>query len=166
MFNKEYKLRKKQWNETKKLNPGWILSLDADEVLEDSFEEKLKTLLTIDNVDVYNFKLYDMWSETEYREDLYWSAHKVYRPFMVRFQPKFRYRFKRTNQHCGRLPKNIRWLINANVDVKIKHFGWSREEDRRAKYDRYMELDKDGKCGNLKQYESILDANPNLKKFE
>ncbi|MBR6778577.1 MAG: glycosyltransferase family 2 protein [Clostridia bacterium] len=166
MFKHEYKLRKKQWKETLKLNPGWILSLDADEVLENSFKEKLQYLININNIDVYNFKLFDMWNDEEYRDDQYWKAHNSYMTFFIRFQPNFKYKFKKTNQHCGRLPKNLSCLQNANVDVRIKHFGWAREQDRIAKYNRYMELDKDGKYGVMDQYKSILDPNPNLKKFE
>ena len=166
MFNKEYKLRKLQWEETAKLNPGWILSLDADEVLEDGFADKIKYYIGINNVDVLNFKLYDMWNETQYREDDLWKAHENYMNIMIRFLPKFKYKFKHTNQHCGRLPKNLNRLANVNVDIKIKHYGWAREEDRIRKFKRYMELDGDGKFGNLDQYKSILDENPNLKNFE
>lgn len=166
MFKHEYKLRKKQWKETLKFNPGWILSLDADEVVEDAFKDKLDELIKIDNIDVYNFRLFDMWNETDYREDEYWNAHNSHMTFLIRYQPKYKYKFKHTNQHCGRLPKNLRFLRNANVDVRIKHFGWSREEDRIAKYDRYMKLDKDGKYGIIEQYKSILDKDVNLKRFE
>lgn len=166
MFHKEYKLRKLQWSETLKFNPGWILSLDADEVLEDRAPELIKQLIKIDNIDVYNFKLFDMWNETEYRDDKWWSAHNSYMTFLIRYQPKFKYKFKKTNQHCGRLPKNLKYLENADIDLKIKHFGWAREEDRKAKYERYKKLDKDGKYGVIEQYESILDKTPNLRKFE
>lgn len=37
MFANEVELRKKQWDETIKRNPDWILNLDADEVIEESF---------------------------------------------------------------------------------------------------------------------------------
>ena len=38
--------------------------------------------------------------------------------------------YNKLNQHCGRLPKNI-WLLNkCNSDIRCKHMGWSREEDR------------------------------------
>ncbi len=166
MFKNEYKLRTKQWKETLKQKPGWILNLDADEVLEDGFEKMIREIVKIDYVDLYNFKLFDMWNETEYRDDNLWNAHTRYMPFMVRYQPKFKYKFKKSKQHCGRLPKNIYRLTGIDFDLRIKHFGWAREEDRKSKYERYMKLDKDGKCGSLEQYKSILDKNPNLKKFE
>jgi len=165
MFKHEYRLRMKQWKETLKLNPGWILSLDADEILEDSFKDIVKYLISVDDIDVYNFRLFDMWNEKQYREDEYWDAHNRHMTFMLRYQPKFKYKFKKTNQHCGRLPCNLFKLKNADIDVRIKHFGWARESDRKAKYDRYKQLDKGAKCGNAGQYESILDQNPNLINF-
>ena len=166
MFKTEYKLRMKQWKETLKLNPGWIMTLDADEIPEASFKDTIKELIKIDNIDVYNFRLFDMWNDKEYREDKYWSLHQRYMTRLIRYQPKFKYKFKKTNQHCGTFPKNINELVNANMDVRIKHYGWATPEIREAKYKRYMELDPEGKCGIMEQYRSILDKNPNLKVFD
>ena len=166
LFSKEHFLRKKQWKETLKTNPGWILNLDADEILESNAGEKIKNLIKYDPVDVYNFRLFDMWNELQYRSDELWNAHERYSTFLVRYQPKFRYKFRRTNQHCGRFPKNLHHLTNADVDVRIKHMGWARKEDRQRKYERYMSLDGKGKYGSIDQYKSILDENVNLIDFE
>ncbi len=166
MFAEEYKLRKKQWDETVKLNPTWILTLDADEIPEKSFKEKLQAMVKMTDVDVFNFRYYDFWNKTQYRSDRLWKAHTSYRPYLVRYQPKIKPKFRKTNQHCGTFPKNISLLNNVNVDVKIKHYGWATEEARQSKYKRYMKLDPEGKFGSLEQYESILDENPNLIDFE
>ena len=61
-----------------------------------------------------------MWNETHYREDEYWNAHSVYRPFLMRYQPNKRYQL----------------------------------------------LDPDAIYGIREQYDSILDTNPNLIKWE
>ena len=165
MFQNEVKLRKKQWKETLALNPDWILFLDADEIFEDKINEVINYLINNNDIDLYCFKLFDMWNENEYRDDELWNAHKRYMPFLLRYQPNFRYKFKNTSQHCGRMPYNVLNLDYANLDIRIKHYGWSREEDRKKKYDRYMELDSEGKNGNLEQYKSILDENPHLERF-
>ena len=94
MFASESELRKKQWSETIKTNPDWILNLDADEILEAGFWDEAKKLLNDSHFDIYSFRLYDMWNETHYREDQYWNAHNSYRPFLIRYQPKFNYRWK------------------------------------------------------------------------
>lgn len=166
MFHNEWKLRKKQWKETLKMKPDWILCLDADEMFEDAFFEKLPYLLKENSVDVYNFRLFDMWdSPDKYRSDRFWNAHKRYCTFLIRYQKHFHYRFRHTAQHCGRFPANIRFMNCLNSDLRIKHFGWMKKEDRVAKYERYMKLDPEGKFGNLEQYKSIVDENPHLEQF-
>lgn len=165
MFANEYKLRKLQWEQTIKENPDWILFLDADEEFESSINEKIKYLMDNNDVDAYCFRLFDMWNENQYREDELWR-NDTYRPFMVRYQPKFHYRFRKTNQHCGRMPANVLRLNYVESDIRVKHYGWMSETDRKEKYERYKKLDPEGKFGNKEQYESILDKNPNLVDFE
>ncbi len=166
MFHIEGQLRKKQWDETVKMNPDWILFLDADEVLENRMTEILPHLMNNNDVDLFCFRLYDMWDSDHYRSDSLWNAHTRYMPFMLRYQPKFKYRFNMDNHHCGRMPMNIFHQPYANIDVRVKHYGWMREEDRKAKYDRYMKIDPDARYGNLEQYKSIMDEAPNLVRFE
>lgn len=165
MFSNEYLLRKKQWNETIKTDPDWIMFLDADEIFEDKIIN-IKYMIKNDEVDAYCFRLYDMWKPGYYRADKYWNAHNHYRPFLIRYQPNFHYKFIKAKQHCGRMPKNVLRLNYINSDIRLKHLGWLRDEDKKKKYSRYLKLDKDGINGNLEQYNSILDKEPNLEKFE
>ncbi|MFD0835492.1 glycosyltransferase family 2 protein [Mariniflexile aquimaris] len=165
LFHKEYKLRKLQWKETLKMNPDWILFLDADEIFENKILDNIKSIINNKNIDVYKFRLYDMWNETHYREDNLWCAHYKYKTFLIRYQPYFKYKFLKQDQHCGRHPKNLHLLPFENSDIKLKHLGWSNERDRILKYNRYINLDLDGRYGNAEQYKSILDTNPNLLKF-
>src|SRR5207253_2773369 len=55
---------KKQWSETIKTNPDWILSLDADEIIENGFWDHVQELLNNKDYGFYCFRLYDMWNET------------------------------------------------------------------------------------------------------
>jgi glycosyltransferase involved in cell wall biosynthesis len=166
LFENEVMLRKKQWNCTIATNPDWIMFLDADDMLDDEIIRVKKWLMDNNSVDAYCFRLYDFWKDGYYRDDEYWSAHHRYTPFMIRYQPYFKYRFKNFRQHCGRMPKNILMLPFVNLPtIKVKHFGWLRDDDKINKYNRYRLLDPNGKFGNLKQYDSILDKEPNLVKF-
>lgn len=163
LFKNEVELRKLQWEETIKTDPDWILNLDGDEVFEDEFYNSIRELIKSDtNNDAYCFRLYDFWDENHYREDKEWRAHKYYRPFLVRYQPNFKYIFRNTSQHCGRFPSNVFQLENKLSNFRLKHFGWAKVEDRAEKYKRYMTLDPMGKYGNINQYLSILDTDPNL----
>jgi glycosyltransferase involved in cell wall biosynthesis len=166
MFANEVELRKKQWSETIKTNPDWILNLDADEIIEDGFWDNFENLMNRRDIDFYFFRLYDMWNETHYREDKYWNAHSIYRPFLMRYQPHFNYTWNETPQHCGRFPINALLFPKATSEFRVKHFGWATKTDRAAKYKRYKLLDADAKYGSREQYDSIMDTDPNLIKWE
>lgn len=161
-FNNEIILRKQLWDMTVETDPDWILILDADEIFEDKAPEILRSLAKKTEVDYYAFRLYDMWDEKFYREDTYWCAHKYYRPFMVRYLPNSTYMWKETPQHCGRFPLNITDLRGETSQLRIKHLGWMKPEDRLKKYYRYKELDPGSIYGIAEQYNSILDPKPNL----
>lgn len=166
MFASEVDLRKKQWFETIKTNPDWILNLDADEILEESFWDSSQTLIDDPHYDFYAFRLFDLWTETHYRDDRHWGAHKTYRPFLMRYQPGFNYRWNEIPQHCGRFPMNTFAFPMAKSEYRIKHLGWATEKDRLHKYNRYQTLDPEALYGIKAQYESILDPNPKLKSFD
>ncbi|NGY89793.1 glycosyltransferase [Bacillus megaterium] len=165
-FSNEVELRKQQWEETVNTEPSWILNMDADEIFEDKFDRGIQQLLTQRDYDLYSFRLYDFWNDTHYREDDYWQSHYYYRPFLVRYQNDFSYTWQETPQHCGRFPNNIFQLPNSISDLRVKHYGWSKLEYRLEKYKRYLTLDPHAQYGTKEQYESILDENPNLIKWE
>jgi Predicted glycosyltransferases len=163
LFHNEVFLRKQLWDLTIGTQPEWVIILDADELFEEAAPKQLRKLLTNSlDTDYFSFRLYDLWSESHYREDLLWQAHKWYRPFIVRNIPDFQAEWQETPQHCGRFPKNITDLRGKASPLRVKHLGWLRPQDRLAKYYRYMQLDPNGIYGNLEQYRSILDPNPNL----
>lgn len=161
-FSNEVFLRKKLWQMAVDTVPDWILILDADEVFEENAPEVLKNLAKEKDLYWYAFRLFDMWTETHYREDQYWCAHNTYRPFMVRYVPGFEYHWRETPLHCGRFPVNIMDLKGENHPLRIKHLGWMKPADRLHKYYRYKKLDPLARYGIAEQYESILDPCPNL----
>ncbi len=165
-FSNEIELRKEQWEETIKTNPDWILFLDADEIFEKKFKEEIKAIINQQETDTICFRLYDFWDKDKYREDKYWNAQAIYRPFLHRYQPNFNYLWKETSQHCGRVPMNIMELPYETSELRLKHFGWANKAERIKKYERYMKLDPEGEFGIKEQYESILDENPNLILWE
>lgn len=165
-FHNEVELRKQQWEEVIKTKPDWIINLDADEMFEDSFISEVKELINQQFVFLYSFRLYDFWSETEYRHDQYWSSHLRYRPFLLKYVDSFPYKWNEKSQHCGRFPNNVFQLPNKISQYRVKHLGWSKPEIRQEKYLRYKQLDPNGEFGIIKQYESILDEKPNLIVWE
>lgn len=136
LFENEVRLRRKQWDETVKRNPDWILNLDADEELDWEFGELRKILDDASFESVY-LRLYDMWSPEHYREDAWWRAHHFYRPFLIKYRPDFQYEWKEQPVHCGRFPKNINQFSYTIHSARVKHWGWAKPEDREQKYRRY-----------------------------
>lgn len=162
MFANESALRKKQWEETIKTNPDWILNLDADELLENAFWKHAGELTDDPKCDSYGFRLYDMWNKTQYREDTYWNAHKSFRTFFMRYQPDFHYEWNTLLQHCGRFPSNINLIPCKETPYRVQHYGWAVPSDRIAKRNRYLRLDPDAIFGIKEQYDSILAESPHL----
>lgn len=161
-FSNEVDLRKQQWEETVKSNPEWILMLDADEIFEDRFKDDIKPFLASTNADAVLFRLYDFWDPDHYRDDVYWSAHRRFALFLVRYNPNIDYAWKDTPQHCGRFPLNAYRFNAVSSMLRLKHFGWASIDARISKYERYQKLDPEAKYGWKEQYESILDKNPHL----
>lgn len=164
-FDNESKSRSRLWREVVKTNPDWILALDADEIPEKKLLDKLPELMENKAVDIYAFRVYDMWRDNFYRKDELWQPS--YWTLMMRYQPKFKYKYQKRKIHCDRLPYNaVTTLATCNYPLKVQHLGWLNDEDKKKKYDRYMELDPEGKFGSLPQYKSILDKNPHLEQFK
>lgn len=161
-FKNEVSLRKQHWELTLETNPDWVLLLDADEMFEERAVQEIKILASNPGVEVYSFRLYDMWNEENFRDDRLWSAHQRYWARMVRFVPGFPYRWLENPLHCGGLPRNIHDMKAASSSLRIKHFGWMKPADRLTKYYRYKKADPEGKYGNMDQYLSILDPKPRL----
>jgi glycosyltransferase involved in cell wall biosynthesis len=163
----ELRQRKFLWDlATREAKTGdWIICLDADETIPQI--DKLKK--TIEYAEQYKcdgigFRLYDMWNETEYRDDSLWCAHNGMWVMCVRYNANKEYQWKNMTLHCGRFPMNACPQV-GQTDLAIQHWGWSRPEDRQIKYERYMKADPQGKNGSLVQYLSILDEKPNLRRF-
>jgi len=161
-FDNEVRLRRQQWQETLERSPEWILNMDADEMMEESFASGVDALLRQADGDVGCFRLYDMWSETHYREDEYWRAHLVYRPMLLRYRSGFPYRWREQPLHCGRFPDNIFAQPSFTSDYRVQHWGWATPQIRAGKHRRYTQLDPHAQYGWREQYESILDDHPHL----
>lgn len=165
-FHDEHRLRRLQWELARSRRPDWILCLDADEVFEPRMTTALRELVDQDRYDAIAFRLFDFWDQDHYRDDALWRAHRTFRPFLVRNLPSLGDAFATTAQHCGRWPLDVAGLRSACSDVRLKHLGWARADDRQRKYERYRQLDPDGRFGSLLQYESILDPTPNLVRWQ
>lgn len=165
----ELKQRKRLWKlATEKAGDGgWILCLDADETFAQGHIEKLPAIVANAEsigLDAIGFNLFDMWDEEHYRDDSWWTAHKRQWIMCMRYHEGVDYKWRETALHCGRFPLVDTWPVKSGLH--LQHWGWSRAEDRRVKYERYMRADPKGEFGVMAQYKSILDETPNLVPFK
>jgi len=158
----EVELRKQQWEETVKMNPEWILSLDADQIFETSFKDNVQRLLSAKDTDIYYFRWFDLWDEEHYRDDKFWCGHKNFYPMIVRYKKDIEYKWKETPLHCGHFPLTVLQFPGKTSELRVKHYGWAKPEYRAEKAARYQKLDPESKYGWKGQYDSILDEHPNL----
>lgn len=165
-------LRRKQvWDMATSIceDGDWILSLDADETITNI--EDLPRLIEfaedMPDVVAIGTPLYDMWTPTHYRDDELWCGHKRDWFMCVRYLKDKQYTWRGTPLHCHRIPidAHLGGRVIKTPSMVVRHWGWAKPEDREVKYKRYMECDPKGEYGNLAQYLSILDDNPNLKEF-
>ncbi|SDX41709.1 Glycosyl transferase family 2 [Marininema mesophilum] len=168
LFGQEWKLRGKLWDLACSREPDWILAIDADEIFETRASKHIRNLIDQTDFDQVGFRFYDFWgSQTHYRSDHLWQLHQRYTPILIRYFPNYPCIYPQQNHHVPRLPISYLVLPSHCSDFRVKHLGWSgNEEERRLKYERYIRIDPQGKWGNLEQYHSILDRNPNLLRWE
>ncbi|MFC4777932.1 glycosyltransferase family 2 protein [Paenibacillus sp. GCM10023252] len=167
LFAEEWKLRKRLWDEAAATSPDWLLAVDADELYETRAKQQIRELINQDRYDWIACRLYDFWgSLSHYREDEWWNLHKRHTMTLVRYLPGYPYAYPMWDHHVPRLPVTCSALQGLRTELRVKHLGWAgSEEERLAKFERYMKLDPDGRWGSLAHYASILDTDPHLVRW-
>lgn len=125
-------------------NYDYLFFVDSDLVLHPNLIEHLKTA----NKDIIS-EIF--WSQ--------WHNHKPLEPNVWLFD-------EYDLVPSGRFSINTFSFPKAISEFRVKHFGWATQGDRAEKYKRYQLLDPDAIYGIRKQYDSIMDTNANLIKWE
>ena len=158
-FHHEALLRTKLWEHVIQTEPDWILALDADELFEERIYGEIQGLLNQVEFDGVEFRLFDFWKGfTHYRIDGSWNPWKRFNLFLVRYFPEVENIWPDRPFHCGRWPLfyNKGNLISFQSDIRLKHFGWAREEEHKKKYLAYKAMDPEGKFLSKEHLESVL----------
>lgn len=161
----EAQLRTTAWkNLEKHVERGdWVLAIDCDEKLWSTDTTKtLSKMLNQSKYDVINITFYHMWDENHYRVDKAWAPTPSTRLFRYYYGGQFQDR----KLACGSEPTYVRTLTSRGSFMQdsgliMQHFGYMRDEDKQAKYNRYMKLDG-GEFHAKQHIESILDPHPTL----
>lgn len=155
----ENKLREYLWRRVlpRECRRGdWVLSLDADELLQPNFKDYKDKLLSQTGVNTYSVQIYEAWGDRhKIRIDRYWNPTGKYTPILTRWLPQVNYRFPLLTIHTGRIPMNSPGPT-VPCGFNLLHLGWADSEDHQRKYDRYMEMDKEPHPVMVEHYASIL----------
>ena len=138
---------------------GWALWLDADQILGSDPRPHLKT-------PAVGFRVFDMWSETEYRDDRWWRGHHkpwwwgLHAPSWQGFTPKWRER----GWHSGHVPPNVGGTAHVMpVECSVLHYAYASPDLRAKKAKLYADLDPHltiGERSHAKTIESFALTKP------
>lgn len=133
--------------------PDWILAIDADEFVGDPY--RLRAVIEDAGngrlaPPAFTLDMQEVWEATPeilaVRTDGGWRPHGCPILFRVPRRPEERRQGWKINPKrlaCGREPMSVRrnYGLARPTGSAILHFGWARESERRARYDRYVSLD-------------------------
>jgi len=141
----------------KEEDDDWVLIADADEFYsEEDAKEMVKFCGSAkkDDYDVAAIRLLDMWNETQYRVDGYWSPY---------FHRLFRYKNKpfckklKDGLHLPAIPEYASKTKDVYMsDIRCQHFSYHTEQLRKNKYDYYIKNVKDN--FNLNHAKTIIQT--------
>ncbi len=160
----EGQLRAFAWGNMEKFASvgDWIIAIDCDEMLFHVDDLDIRSVLAKSPFDVVNVRFYHMWNETQYRVDKLWAPNNSSRIFRYVSNGGFANR----RLACGSEHTYVgEWISKRNFwldsGLVMQHLGYIRDEDKKAKFERYSHLDG-GEFHNLDHINSIVDDNPVL----
>jgi glycosyltransferase involved in cell wall biosynthesis len=142
-----------------KLNPEWVISLDADERIPPDDAAALRAFVETEAIPglAYGFKVYRMQSDlSQYDRSGLW----VYRLFP--FKPD--QRFPKQRLHFVPVPTNIpreRWV---RTTIRIQHLAGITEERRQARFEKYRQADPDNDFQH--SYRDLLEPAATLQTWQ
>jgi hypothetical protein len=137
----------------------YVLVLDADELIVDT--DPIQKAAREHQGRRLGFTFYEMFSMTSYRVDGHWKPYVAW--IMIPYRREGRVRDRA--MASGREPTYATSVRRVDAPIaSVLHYGYARAEDRKAKHDRYMEIDG-GKYHSLEHLKSIMYP-PQLKEWE
>lgn len=133
----EWRSRRKLWHLATRSGTEWVIWLDADQVLSCDPRPFLESAHPC-------FRVFDLWSDDEYREDAWWTGHQrnwwsgAYVPSLP---GDFRDQWNERGVHCGHVPVNLPGPKHAMPpECSVLHYGYAFPELREQKAARYDEI--------------------------
>lgn len=136
-----------------KLNPDWIIALDADEKFAPEFtREEAERLAGLKEIGYY-FLVVNLYNDTEH----FVHGVGIQRFWNIRF---FKYMsdntiYQRKRLHCGLAPP-IYYYKGWHAPYYLEHYGLMNKEDRERKAERYRKYDPNAKMKHPDYYEDLV----------
>jgi len=143
-FKRELFAKQKMLDYILKLNPDWIVWLDADEVFDRKGEISGIRNLCLEGdrkgMDGFSFKEYNLWKNTkQYRTDEFWDKGWYVRLWKNNGNLKFE---EKSGLHNHQHPTGIKNIKKSNI--KVIHYGFSSPQLIQQKYELYREHGQKG----------------------
>ena len=127
-------------------NPEWVLWIDGDEVLERTGPDRIKSAVQrARGIAAFSLRIAYLWDDPEHvRVDGIFGRFTRPSLFRLHGQPLNSLHFPNSgyggNFHCGNVPRGLVG-VTQNLDVRLKHYGYMRREQRQSKYQWYSAVD-------------------------
>lgn len=162
---KEIERRSELWNMVCGLGKegDWIVLLDSDECFRKKDINRLKNLMKLhkndERINYIGTRLYNMWSETEYRVDGYWNPkfemkRRIFKLKEGKYHPR---NFNKETVECGEVPDYVHTLKGVDSICKLLHLGYITESERKRKYEFHKRVDPEGKFHLSSHIDSIIE---------
>ena len=130
VIKNEEELRRLLWKEAESFEPGWILSLDADEILQENADHIIPHLIRNKAIDSYRFNCYTMWDENCFVAEGPWHPEKNRRSYLMRFKPGFSYHWSENEMGRIKTPNEEKTIPYANINLIVQDYSLSKEKKR------------------------------------
>jgi hypothetical protein len=133
----------------RRLNPDWILALDADETLPSLTRQQIEELVK-EGVSFY-FYVVNLWNDEEHymRSMSFWNI-RLYKNLPVAGST-----FQRTPLHCGLAPPFF-YKHGTYTPHIMLHRGLMKKKNRERKAERYQKYDPNAKYKSQSYYDALL----------
>lgn len=158
----EWKLREELLQFALEQQPDYVMSIDADEVIETYAIQEFRDLIAAGH-QVIQSQILDMWTPTHYRADKHFR--NITRTYVVSAHLLIGAAWKKTNRHCGSFPR-LRHDAPACLSTsRVVHYGWVRLSDKINKVAARVKEDPEYKMCPKEIYDAIADENPTLVEY-
>ncbi len=159
MFGTEWLARRELWRLAVR-ESGWVLWLDADQVMSCDPRPFLKPPVAL-------FRVFDLWSADEYREDAWWHGHaRAWWPavHVPSLPAGFRDEWPERGWHSGHVPMNLPGPKTPMPPAcAVLHYAYATPELRAQKAKMYEELAPCLTGAERFHAKTILTPEPHLK---